>query len=660
MSEELQPFDENELSADDLAVLQAFDARETWNNVSSVPPKSSASPTTQELAMWPESSSLEQHGFDETADDMIMLFVSEADEDIGRMRRALSMLEQDDHIDPARFVTLRRVGHKIRGTAGAVECEIMATIAHWVEVIAEQIIDGMLFPVIGLNALAKAVSALEGALHNVIAYGKEHDTPLVELEAVLKELNIDLEEPVISQEKNDPAPQPYKEVPPLRISTRQLHNSSSPFISVDIRRVKRLIHHSEQLAGLRAPLENAQAEAETALQELHAAQARLRQIQPMLSSLLTAENSSYVLDEPSSSLVARILNDRLPRNDTLRKIKGRFRTVNEVDSSQWDELDIERYTAKDILIRTFNEAISDVTIASARVQEAFIPLNMMVQEYIAQASIARSDALLLRLAPLSTLIPHLEEAIDKSTLARKQHVQFEVKGEDIEVDQDILESLKIPLLQMVDTCIADTPSDEDAGDVEDTQQSCRIWFHANGIGNDITIEIGFSMTVNGGALDAIREPILRLSGTFSSQRNAAGGVSFYLRFPRSRGAVQCLLIRTGGQHLLVPFSQVQRISDGKREKLDMFYNLDELLGFPSDPDFAARVQPVLLLSQGASSRAVIGVAVDEVLGDAELVVKPLAPYLQRPGIAGSAIDAKGSVLLMVDLPELVQYYASLQ
>ncbi len=57
---------------------------------------------------------------------------------------------------------------------------------------------------------------------------------------------------------------------------------------------------------------------------------------------------------------------------------------------------------------------------------------------------------------------------------------------------------------------------------------------------------------------------------------------------------------------------------------------------------------------------VVGVTIDEVVDDVELVIKPLAPHLQRPGITGAAIDGKGKVLLMVDLPELVRHHSMFQ
>jgi CheY-like chemotaxis protein len=52
----------------------------------------------------------------------------------------------------------------------------------------------------------------------------------------------------------------------------------------------------------------------------------------------------------------------------------------------------------------------------------------------------------------------------------------------------------------------------------------------------------------------------------------------------------------------------------------------------------------------------MAVQVDDILGEVKLLVKPLAPHLQRPGIAGVVIDAMGNILLVVDLPGLINHY----
>ena len=113
------------------------------------------------------------------------------------------------------------------------------------------------------------------------------------------------------------------------------------------------------------------------------------------------------------------------------------------------------------------------------------------------------------------------------------------------------------------------------------------------------------------------------------------------------------------QQIIVPFSQVQRIGDSKREEFDKLYSLHDLLGFPTKSEVAGRIQPVLILLQRTSPFSV-GVIIDEVVDEVELVVKPLASYLQRPGLTSAGIDGKGRALLMADLPELVRRYTQLQ
>ena len=50
----------------------------------------------------------------------------------------------------------------------------------------------------------------------------------------------------------------------------------------------------------------------------------------------------------------------------------------------------------------------------------------------------------------------------------------------------------------------------------------------------------------------------------------------------------------------------------------------------------------------------IAIEVDEVVKEVKLVMKPLPKYLCRPGITSTAIDANGNVLLVLNLPEMIQ------
>jgi len=154
-------------------------------------------------------------------------------------------------------------------------------------------------------------------------------------------------------------------------------------------------------------------------------------------------------------------------------------------------------------------------------------------------------------------------------------------------------------------------------------------------------------------MDEVQEAIRRLNGTVVARRNSLGGISLHLRLPRSQGALQGFLVKTGSHHVVVPFSQVQRIDDGKQTLPEHLYTLHSLLGVPAEHSAVEGVRPVLILATEAHPMAV---QVDDILGEVKLVVKPLAPHLRRPGIAGVVIDAMSNILLVVDLPGLINHY----
>ncbi len=676
MNEEVSSFDEfgeQELSDEDMAILRAFEAMDNW-------PPETLTASTVPLSSH-VTSPLDGPGND---DDMFTLFISEAEEDIHKMQRALDQLEPDGQVNRGRFLALQRAGHKLRGTAGAVGFPIMATIAHHVEAIAEEVMHGTLFPVLGANALLQAVSALALCLQDLKIQGKEQQAAslITELEAFYMSLQISPQvfaeqppEAALAQSAPYSAVQDIGVLPSFQehtidsaspvlppagertvtlpgpiISTRE-SSAVTAFLRVDVRRFETLTRHTEQLLEQHTMLENAQAQVEMALQELQASQARLQQLEPTLSNFLISPPPPPTF--VGYSLIARILNESGQHGNTSPHLNSQHRRVTKfARPAKWDELDLERYTEKDLHVRSLKEAIADVAISTTRVQVAYAHFNTLQQEYMARVFQVRSAALLMRQAAFGTLVPRLQDVIAASAFAREQQVQFEIIGEATEIDQDILESLATPLVQLLQTCIAGASLSHHT----EQQEPARIWLHAQEIGNDLMIEVGFSMPVQGGAVEAIREAVTGIRGTISLQRNASGGMSFVLHFPHAHGSMQCLLVRADTQRFIVPLWQVERIGDLLRETLDQAYPLHELLRFPIlSTATDGHMQPVLLVSDGTARR--VGIIVDEVIGEINLVVKPLTAHLQRPGISGAAIDGQGSVLLLLDLPVLVTHAA---
>ena len=633
-----------ELSAEDLAIIQAFDAMDDLV----------VSGNLEEQASGALGSPLEGGTLNiENPEDMLMLFASEADEDLATMRRALNQLEQDNQTSSPGLVTLGRAAHKLIGTAGAMGCEAMSTIALKIEEEIQLIKDEKIAFLTGLMALVHAINALETTLQSVLNDGQESTFPLQELVRDLALLNVEAEQtsPQIPENPLERiAPKEIAELSPVPSAAR-----------VDTRVLHALMSHTEHLIELNTPLQSAQKQVAKSLMELQAAHARLRHLEGLLSSVVfppppPAEPSRPSPEEhAASSLVARILHEALAR--TGRQAQRLAPQASPPapqpatsETSLWDEMQMDRFTENRILLQSFSEAVADVATASAQLRAAFAQLNTLIEQQAGQAAMVRNDALRLRSAPFSALLNRVQRVVQMLAQRHNRAIQFEAAGETTEIDQDILEVLAEPLLQLVRTSVADSLLSVPLSPIQDPD---RIWLQAQIIGNDIAIELGFSMPIPGGALEALRGPVQRLHGSISARRNTSGGVTYQMRFPRAQGVIQGLLVQAGGQGLVLPLPHIDSIDYKRQETQAQVYHLASLLGFPLSPGTPANAPAPVILLAGSHRR--IAVQVDEIVGEIELIIKPLAEHLQRPGLAGTAIDGSGNVLLIVDLPLLVRY-----
>ncbi len=673
MDETPTPFHEDDLSEEDLAVLRDFDAMEF---IAGEQLEENAE-NSQDAAKNDSPAGLSHTDTTEafSQEDMLLLFVGEVEEDISVLSNGIQLIsgrgEQKlgpaETLDGARLDSLARKAHKIKGTAGAFGCPAISTIARHTEMLMRLLLQDKLDPLLALPLLTQAIAALESTLDSLVTTGEESLTPLNELEAALTMHSIALfadkgSKIVSDTHASSPLPhtlasnpKPVPELATLPVSVR-----------VELARFEQLVLHTGELADLQAPLRSAQEQVEIALQELHAAQARLTRLESRYS---TFPLSAFVPDStsgrqggvvsPASSMIASILNEateRLGREYERKEQKhsSHTRQFSTGEPLYWDELEIDRYTETDALKNVLSEAIADVAAATAQLRTAFALLNDVLQKQASSAMHVRSDTLSLRLTPLSALLGRIERVIvmnDEAQRGQQGSIHFEVRGETTEIDQEMLEELKNPLLRLARACVSPSVQAEGGSGFKEA----TVWFHAADLGNEVAIELGSSMNVESGAVDEVQDTLRRLHGTIMVLRNSAGGMSFHLRLPRSQGALRGLLVQAGSQQVIVPFAQIQRIDYGLMEDEASIYILSSLLGLAAEPasrQDKKQMYPVLVLHPELSQ---LRVQVERIVGDVEQVVKPLAPYLRREGIAGTVIDDGGNVLLVVNPAELIRH-----
>jgi chemosensory pili system protein ChpA (sensor histidine kinase/response regulator) len=660
-------FHQDELSDEDLEVLRVFHTLEE---------PTSDDPLLQETipaASIAHQTDTAQSSLLLSEDDMLVLFATEADEDIAMMRSALQHLEQDDRLHAPSLKALKRAAHKVAGTAAAIGCDSMSTIARHMGTVIKFVEDGSVVQLMGLIALVHSVQALEATLQSIASNGYESKNPLLELEEEYKDFNIDIH-----------AAQTAKSSSPEDTATTSTHGLSQHLIDnyhtslalpVDLQHLNKLIEHAEKLIELDTPIEYAQKQVETALDELQVAQARLRRLEPLLSSLSVSSNTTpnALIDDagyPSSSLVARILQEAAERTGHIPQTRSIApnQPLLIYEATIWDEMEIDRFSETNVLPHSLSEAITDVAMATCHLRQALAHLKFIVARQASQASAVRNQAYLLRSLPFSVLITRLKQAIEIMAGAQKERTQFEASGETIEIDQDILETITDPLLDCVQLHVAEDLFFSKRSE-QDTGKGSRIWLSAHAMGNEVTIEIGFSQSVSPGAIAVLQETAHHLYGSVSLQEHAEGGITLQLRLPRFQRMIQGLLVRVASQCVIVPVLQVRRIHYNKRgidkthvqvgDSQEMsfvdthkIYHLNALLGFFTGNSFTEKmIQTALVLELDSPQ---IAVEVDEVLGEEELLMKPLAAHLCRPGITSTAIDGNGDLLLVVNLPEMIR------
>ena len=171
----------------------------------------------------------------------------------------------------------------------------------------------------------------------------------------------------------------------------------------------------------------------------------------------------------------------------------------------------------------------------------------------------------------------------------------------------------------------------------------------------------------GVGLDVVKSQILALQGQVEVQSVPGQGSRFILTLPAELGSSPVLVVRCGEHQLGLPMVAVEssrgakardlrvgrsRVQLEHREQLLPLQDLGALLGL-RQPEVPSEGQPLLILqSQGKR----LALSVDEVLGDRELVIRPLPVEVRElPAYQGAATLARGDLILILRADWLVDH-----
>jgi len=173
----------------------------------------------------------------------------------------------------------------------------------------------------------------------------------------------------------------------------------------------------------------------------------------------------------------------------------------------------------------------------------------------------------------------------------------------------------------------------------------------------------------GVGMDVVKTKIAKLKGIVEIDSEYGKGTVITLKLPLTLAIIQGLLMKVADETFAVPLNTVFEIV---RLGVDEIYTIQgrevmrvrdsvlpiarmaDIIGRKSVPDHS-KTSYVVIVGWGGKQ---IGLLVDSLLGQKEIVIKTLGNYLgDIPGIAGSTILGDGSVILVIDVGQFIELFA---
>nr|WP_286202678.1 chemotaxis protein CheA [Comamonas sp. JC664] len=318
-----------------------------------------------------------------------------------------------------------------------------------------------------------------------------------------------------------------------------------------------------------------------------------------------------------------------------------------------------------------------------------------------------------RMVPVGQVFDKLARLVRRITREAGKEIEFVISGGEVELDKLIVEELSDPLMHLIRNAIDHGVESPDARLAAGKSRRAVVSLRAEQKGNHVVIEVsddgagidevrvrevaitrglitfaqaqemtrrellnlifqpGFStarsvseLSGRGVGLDVVKNNLGNLSGIIDVWSERGKGTSFHLTLPVTLAIIRALLVGVSGRTYAVPLNSVLEIISvqprdirtvERREVLDVrgqtlpFVRLARMFALPDRP-----VSRYFVVVVGLAQER-LGIAVDELHGQQDIVTKPLGGRLQSiRGISGATDLGNRRTVLVLDVAALLE------
>ncbi|NPA52956.1 MAG: chemotaxis protein CheA [Aquificae bacterium] len=317
----------------------------------------------------------------------------------------------------------------------------------------------------------------------------------------------------------------------------------------------------------------------------------------------------------------------------------------------------------------------------------------------------------LRMQPVKRVFSKFPRIVRDLAKKLNKKVQLELEGEETEIDRSILDKIEEPLIHLVRNAIdhgIETPEERTAKGKPETgtirlaayQEGDRIILLIEDDGKGIDVEKvkqkaiekglitpeqaenlsdkeayelilmpGFStadqvsdVSGRGVGMDVVASTIHSLRGSIEIESELGKGTKILMKLPLTVAIIRTLMVGIKDRIFAIPLfsvveivkydpTSVKQVGQFKsfmlRDEVFLMFTLNELFEVEENP----HKQFVIIVRVGEKN---IAIAVEELFGEEEIVIKPLGKLLNNtPGVAGATITGDGKVVLIIDTNSLI-------
>ena len=323
----------------------------------------------------------------------------------------------------------------------------------------------------------------------------------------------------------------------------------------------------------------------------------------------------------------------------------------------------------------------------------------------------RDGVMRTRMSPIGEVFERLEFAVRELARDSGKKVRLDIAGENTEIDKMLVEKVVDPLLHLVRNAVSHGIEPAAERVAKNKPEYGTIRLNATTIGETIVLEVaddgagidvrrvrsrakekgislpsgdldestlmevlstpGFSTreeadkaSGRGVGMDVVRRAVDELQGTIRLETRAGTGSVFKIQLPLTLAIAEALIVSVGDERFAVPQAGVNEVIEIEKASVRRLEN-NEIVDHRGAALPLIRLSRLFRLPDGqrdifhafvvGEGKQAVGIAVDRVIGQAEIVIRALSDSLtQVPGISGATELGDGRIVLILDVPAITR------